>query len=103
MTDQVDLLIAILFDNEAREDERHDAAMDIGDFDDHRALNALMKIAANPAENEIILDACGESLAQIWVKRNFFDIKAYNQLQPQAQHVAKAYIKTNRPEWLKLL
>ena len=75
--------------------------MYIGNFNDNRALNALLKIASNSEENQIILDACGESIAQIWVKRNFFDIGAYNKLQPVAQYEAKMYIKMNKPEWFK--
>ncbi len=74
MLDKVDLLISLSFDHTAREDERHDATMDIGNYTDVHALNALIKIASNPNENQFILDACGESIAQIWVKHNQFDM-----------------------------
>lgn len=100
MPDQVDLLIEILFDITAREDERHDAVMDIGNFDDNRALNALLQIAQNPKENNTILDACGESIAQIWATRDRFDIQFYKKFQPSVQDAIKSYIKKKKPEWL---
>lgn len=95
MSDEVDLLIQILFDVTAREDEKHDAIMDIGKFDDDRALNALLQIAENPNENTTILDACGESIVQIWIKRNQFDIKAYKNFQPCAQNAVNNIFKQN--------
>jgi hypothetical protein len=62
-----------LFDQTAREDERHDAVMDIGKYDDARALNALLRVAFNSPENDFLLDACGESIAEILVGRNEFN------------------------------
>ena len=100
MNNRVELLISILLDSNAREDERHDAAMDIGDYDDDRVVKALIKIASNPQENRIIRDACGESIAQIWIHRNNFNNRAYQKLQPDAQHIAKMYIYANKPEWM---
>jgi len=38
-------LIEVLFDPDAREDEVDDAAMDLGEFDDDLALNALIRAA----------------------------------------------------------
>ena len=101
MTDIVDLLIELLFDSTAREDEKHDAIMDIGAYNDDRALNALLQIAVDPNENDTILDACGESIAEIWTKRNQFNVEAYKKLRPCAQHEIKIYIKNNKPEWLR--
>jgi hypothetical protein len=100
MPDRLDLLIELLFDATAREDEKHDATMDIGEFNDDRAINALLQIAIDPNENETILDACGESIAQIWTKRNQFNVEAYKSFRPCAQEAIKMYIKYNKPEWL---
>ncbi len=99
MPDRVDLLVDILFDNTAREDERHDAAMDLGSFNDNRALNALVIIASNPNEDNIILDACGESIAEILVKQNEFRKDIIDKLAPVARETAEAVIKTYRSEW----
>jgi hypothetical protein len=100
MPDILDLLIATLFDAAAREDEKHDAVMDIGEFNDDRALNALLQIAIDPNENETILDSCGESIAQIWTKRNKFNVEAYKNFRPCVKHSIKMYIQYNKPEWL---
>lgn len=97
--DRVKLLIELLFDNTAREDERHDAAMDIGEYNDDRALNALTLIATNRNEDNIILDACGESIARILVKRNEFKKEILKNLMPLAKLTAEEFIKTNKPEW----
>jgi len=96
MSDTVDLLIKILFDKSAREDEKHDAVMDIGQFNDDRALNALVLIANDPSSNQTILDACGESIAQIWMKRNQFDIESYNKFPPIVQQAIRMYIKNQK-------
>ncbi len=100
MLDKVDGFIEVLFDNTAREDERHDAAMDIGKYDDDRALNALLQLASNPDEDDIILDACGESIARILVKRNQYRKDLINNLTPIARKLAEEYIKVHKPEWL---
>ena len=102
MLDRVDLLINILCDQTAREDERHDAAMDLREFDDDRALNILLEVASNPTEENIILDACGESIAEIWVKRSYFDLNMYNKIEPIARRELYRYIKGHKPEWIKL-
>lgn len=46
--DKVDLLVDILLDETASVSERDDAAMDLGKFNDDRALNGLLKIALDP-------------------------------------------------------
>ncbi|MBA3958486.1 MAG: hypothetical protein H0X51_08885 [Parachlamydiaceae bacterium] len=100
MIDRVDLLIEILLDKTAREDERHEAAMDIGKYDDDRALAGLLKTASNPNEDTIILDACGESIGQIVVKRrNEFRKEDIEKLAPLARDIAEEYIYGHRPEW----
>lgn len=58
-------LIGVLLDKTAREDERDDAAMDLGSYPTKEALEALFKVAIDTTENDIILDSCGESLGEI--------------------------------------
>lgn len=97
---RLDLLIEILVDHNAREDERHDAAMDIGSFIDDRALNVLLQIGSNPYEEVIIQDACGESIAKILVSRNELKKDLIDHLTPIAKKTAYAFIKENKPEWI---
>jgi len=94
-------LIKVLFDFTAREDERDDAAMDLGSSEDEKALDALIDIGSNFDENETILDSCGESIAKILVKKNFFNKEILNKLAPAAKAAAFAFLKEERPEWLK--
>ena len=97
--ERLDLLIETLFDNAAREDERHDAAMYLGSFDDDKALNALSKIASNPNEDTIVLDAAGESIAKILVNRNDFRKDIVDKLTPVAKETADAFIIEHKPQW----
>ncbi|NNM43553.1 MAG: hypothetical protein HKM07_04355, partial [Chlamydiae bacterium] len=46
--DRIGLLVEILIDINARVDERDDAAMYLGEYDDDRALNALLSIVLDP-------------------------------------------------------
>lgn len=100
MKDKIDLLIEILFDPSASIAERDDAGMDLGDFDDDRALKALSSFVLNHNAEPSIMDVCGESLAQIWVKRNQFDKDVYKKMHPYAQHEADMYLKANKSDWL---
>lgn len=85
MKDKLDLLIEILLDNNAREDERHDAVLDLGSYNDDRALNALILVASKENEIDIIQDSCGDSIAEIWTKRNLFDLESFKKLSGLAQ------------------
>lgn len=63
--DRVTLLIQLLMDRSARLDERDDAAIDLGDSDDPRVIDALLEVGSDPNENDGISAKCGESLAHI--------------------------------------
>lgn len=99
MSTKIDLLIMILIDKTAREDERDDAAMDLGKFDDAKALDTLLKIACDPDENATILDSCGESIAKILIRRKNHRQDIVDQLAPIARRAANAFIKEVMPEW----
>lgn len=64
-------LIAVLADSGSN--DRQDAAMDLGAFDDPEAEAALLAVALNHAEDPNIADAAGESLREIWL-RNGMDV-----------------------------
>ena len=104
MPDRIDLLINILLDDGARDDERDDAAMDLGQFNDERALNALMKVATDlELQNAFFIDVCGESIANILIKKedeNLFNSFA-EQLTPLAKYAAQRFIKVAKPHWIR--
>lgn len=62
-------LIAVLLDRSASISERDDAAMDLADFDEAEAVDALLAVAVDRDENTIVQDSAGTSLGEIW-KRN---------------------------------
>ena len=95
--DRVDQLIALLMDKEARLDERDDAAMDLADFDDVRAIAALAIVGSDAAEDDLLLASCGTSLAEIWTRRGDADESVLLHLTAIARHeVNAALAKTRR-------
>lgn len=99
MMDKVERLINILLDNTARENERDDAAMDLGMFNDDRALAALLQVASNPHENKMILDSCGVSIGEILIKKEQYDLAVLDQLAPIAKEAAYFFIEEAKSEW----
>jgi hypothetical protein len=60
--DRIALLVAIPRDRSARFDERDDAAIDLGESDDDRALAALLELGAQ-SDDEMVLGSIEESIA----------------------------------------
>jgi len=98
MKDQVQLLIDVLLDKTAREDERGDAAIDLRTYKDVRALEALTKIASDPHEDDVIVDNCAESVGEICVAMNIFDENSFRRMIPFAQKIVFGFITAHRPE-----
>ena len=98
--DKIAQLIEILLDVNARIDERDDAAIDLGKYDDDRALNALLSVVLDPNAEPFIMDVCGESIAEIWIKRNHFDIDLYKSMTFPARRELYRYIEGAKPEWI---
>jgi len=95
-------LIEVLLDPDAREDEVDDAAIDLGDFDDDNALDALIFAANQPHISEwYILQNIGESIFDIWDKRNSFSSEIYNSLNGSAKDGLYRSICASRPEWIE--
>lgn len=101
MPDKVDLLINALLDDTAREDEKDDAAMYLGEYDDDRVINALILKGKDLNENDIVLNSCGESLGIIWVRRNFFDFETYYTLTGTTRFGIYFVTKSEKPEWIE--
>lgn len=95
-------LISVLIDSEARIDERDDAAMDLGEYDDDRALSALLMVGSDDSVDEIVLESCGESLGEIWIKRDFFPKEQYLQLMKDGQLGVRNALSYYKPEWIEI-
>lgn len=98
---KIDLLVAILLDVNGRVDERDDAAMYLGEYDDDKALNALLTVVLDPNAESFIKDVCGESIARIWVSRNYFDLDLYKKMDPVARRELHDYVVGTKPERVK--
>ena len=100
MIAQPEGLISVLLDKSAREDERHDAAMDLSLYPSDKVIEALYRIVVDTSEEDIILDSCGESLATIWISRNQIDKEKISELSKTSFLAAKQVIQGRKPEWL---
>lgn len=93
------LLVDILLDPTAREDEKDDAAMDLGDYDDEQALNVLLKVARDPKECQMVIASSGEAIARILVRRNEYRPDILGSLYGVAKMEAEGFIRAEKPEW----
>ena len=94
-------LISVLLDSNARIDERDDAAMDLSSYSEPEVEDALFKAACDPATPEKVLASCGESLAEIWVRRGQCNMRVLDSLSPTARSEALAYLEVKAPELLE--
>lgn len=69
MTKQPAGLLSVLLDPGARSDERDDAALDLGDYDDPLVEAALFVVALKPDTPDVVVASCGESLGRLWARR----------------------------------
>lgn len=98
--DKIDNISEILLDQTATESERDDAAMDLGQYDDDRALKTLLFVGSNLNDDPVVMSSCGESIAAIWIRRDKFDSKSYNTLNETAKDSLGFIIKNDKPEWI---
>lgn len=98
MKDKVQLLINILLDKEGRDDERQDAAMYLGNHAVPKALDALITIASDPNEDDVLVDDCSQSIGEIFIALNHFDENSFNALIPFAQRMTFFRIMGTNPE-----
>ncbi|MDL0438116.1 hypothetical protein [Stutzerimonas frequens] len=90
---EANCLIEILLDKKSRVDERDDAAMDLGAFDDESVLAALMLVGQDHNESDIVLASCGESIGMILMRRAAMDQSLLDGLAPVAKREATAVLR----------
>jgi len=96
-------LIRILLDLNSSDAEMDDAAMGLGSFTDNRAEEVLLEVSNNPDYDEMIRASCGESLAEIWLKRSQIDFSKVECLTGVALVEALSLIRFKRPDWYERL
>lgn len=94
-------LIAILYDATASEAERDDAIIDLGNYDEVIAEESLFRASQELQLSEMLLSSIGESLANIWIRKNNVDFNKFKLLPSTVQKEAIACIKKIKPALLK--
>ncbi len=97
--EQPEGLIRLLFDPEAEYGDRDDAAMDLAAYDELEAEAALVEVASNSATDPELADTCGESIAEIWERKNKLDLDVFKRLTPPARRIVVRWIELKRPAW----
>lgn len=87
---QPDGLIEVLLDNSESISERDDAAMDLAEFDEDEAIDALLAVATNGDDDTIVQDSAGTSLGEIWKRRGIKTPPELDGLSDAAQIAAKS-------------
>jgi len=78
--------IDFLLDKENDLGGRDDAAMDLYKFDEPEVVIALVKVATDSSEEDIIIDSAGESLREIWNRNGISPPEnIINKMNPEAK------------------
>ncbi|MDX8430636.1 MAG: hypothetical protein SNF33_02350 [Candidatus Algichlamydia australiensis] len=94
-------MIKILLDADNDIGLRDDIAMDLSKYDDPGTLKALTKVAFNHDEDEMVSESCGESIGEIWARRNFFDLGQYKKFNRSTKDGVIISIRAYKPEWIE--
>jgi hypothetical protein len=78
-------MVAYLLDKSGDLGSRDDVAMDLGKFDLEEVENALIQVTLDHTEEEMIIDSAGESLWEVWTRRNKFNSELVEKMHPSAQ------------------
>jgi hypothetical protein len=92
-------LIEVLLDVTALEADRDDAAMDLAAYDEPEVEEALIRVGADSSTPNTVAASCGESLAEIWIRKKTLNLDALKRLQGEAGHEAIGLIRMREPSW----
>lgn len=92
-------LIELLLDEKIDDATRDDCAMNLSKYTDDVVVSALIKVANNLNDEEMIRASCGESLAEIWILKNHINYEILNSLQEPALSEAMGIIKGDKFKW----
>jgi hypothetical protein len=91
--------IDLLLDKTAYELERDYAATFLVRYDSNEVKDALFRVANDLTDSEDIRFSCGESLADIWIRTNQFDLDSLLKLQDIAKVRALEIIIIEKENW----
>ena len=96
-------LIEVLLDVMASEADRDDAAMDLAAYDEPEVEEALIRMGVDPSTPNSVAASCGESLAEIWIRKKSLNLDALKRLQGEACHEAMGLIRVREPSWAAMI
>ena len=82
---QPDGLISVMFDMNAELGDRLDAAMDLGEYDEPAAEQALLRIVLDANADEDLADEAGNSVREIWSRQGKYDADLVARMHPEAR------------------
>ena len=82
-------LIELLLDKNAEFGDRDDAAMDLYQYDEPAAEQALIRVVQDMNEDDDILDSAGESLSEIWKRKAKGNASVVARMHPIARQFFK--------------
>jgi hypothetical protein len=92
-------LIEVLLDVAAAEADRDDAAMDLAAYDEPEVEDALIHVGSDSSTPNSVAASCGESLAEIWLRKKALNLDALKLLKGEACHEAIGLIRAREPSW----
>lgn len=92
-------LIEYLLDEKIDDATRDDCAIALSEFIYDEVVAALISVANNLKDVEMVRASCGESLAEIWIKKNEINYDVLNNLGEPARSEALGLLRQDKPEW----
>jgi hypothetical protein len=96
----IDHLITVLKDPFEPLEGRDDAAMLLGESDTSEAFRALLCIASDSSEDDLLQSTAGEMLARIMLRNGLFQNRILDQLTPLARSELEGLIMHDNPAWV---
>ena len=90
-------LIEVLLDITVPEADRDDAAMDLATYDNPEVEDALIRAGVELSTPGAVAASCGESLAEIWMRKGQLHPTALKLLRSEARNEAVALIRVREP------
>ncbi|CCB91816.1 unknown protein [Waddlia chondrophila 2032/99] len=101
-SERIKKLTKIILDPLAADHEKDDAAMDLEDYNDIEALEALIKVASDPSANDLFaLPQYGETIGIYWIRNDDFKKNIFLSLKDEAQGGVLSSIMRLKPEWIE--
>jgi hypothetical protein len=98
---QAEQTVKTLLDKKLELRVRDDCAEELARYSDPVSEEALVRIGADASEDEILLDTCGTSLGERWVRDRRVDLVAMGRLSPVARRIAEAIVSKYAPQLMK--